>query len=152
MYDIVVGFDESEAAGPALEWALDEAQDRNRTLTVVTVVPSLVQPGFWGGTYQYPASHEDLELAQRSAEVAVEKLMAERVENSKVRYEVKVESGAPADVLLRYADEAHHIVVGSRGGGGFSRLLLGSVSTALVHHAHCPVTVVPVNRPQYDER
>lgn len=53
-----------------------------------------------------------------------------------------VERAAPARGLLRAAAGAQHLVLGSRGLGGFERLLLGSVSSQMVEHAPCPVTVV----------
>jgi nucleotide-binding universal stress UspA family protein len=49
----------------------------------------------------------------------------------------------PAEALLKAAADADMLVVGSRGAGGFKRLLLGSVSTQVTHHAHCPVVVIP---------
>ena len=51
--------------------------------------------------------------------------------------------GQPADVLCAEAEDADLLVVGSRGLGGFRGLLLGSVSQQCVHHAPCPVVVVP---------
>jgi len=52
-------------------------------------------------------------------------------------------------VLLRAADGADLLVVGSRGHGGFTGLLLGSVSQQCVHHAPCPVVVVPTTQPEH---
>ena len=52
-------------------------------------------------------------------------------------------SGLPAEALLDAAKDADLIVVGSRGAGGFSRLLMGSVSYQVAHHAHIPVLIVP---------
>ena len=51
--------------------------------------------------------------------------------------------GQPAEALLREARNAALIVVSNRGRGGFKSLLLGSVSHQVVHHAPCPVVVVP---------
>jgi nucleotide-binding universal stress UspA family protein len=56
---------------------------------------------------------------------------------------VQALSGTPAHELLSAAKGADMIVVGSRGAGGFTRLLMGSVSTQVSHHAHCPVVIIP---------
>lgn len=56
--------------------------------------------------------------------------------------------GAPARVLIRESEHASMLIVGSRGHGGFSGLLLGSVSATCAEHAHCPVLIMhgPQNR------
>ena len=54
--------------------------------------------------------------------------------------------GDPAEEHIKASRDADLVVVGSRGGGGFSTLLMGSVSSKVVHHAACPVVVVPENR------
>ncbi len=56
---------------------------------------------------------------------------------------VHVVYGFPAKELVEASHGADLVVVGSRGGGGFSRLMLGSVSSQVVEHADCPVVVVP---------
>jgi nucleotide-binding universal stress UspA family protein len=56
-------------------------------------------------------------------------------------------SGLPAEAILDAAKDADMIVVGSRGAGGFSRLLMGSVSSQVAHHAHVPVLIIaPADR------
>jgi nucleotide-binding universal stress UspA family protein len=59
-----------------------------------------------------------------------------------VECDAAVLEGQPADALLGASKDADLIVVGSRGLGGFKRLMLGSVSDQVVHHAPCPVLVV----------
>jgi len=55
-------------------------------------------------------------------------------------------SGFPAQALVEASKDSDLLVVGSRGGGGFGHLVLGSVSQQVVHHASCPVVVVPTGR------
>jgi nucleotide-binding universal stress UspA family protein len=58
----------------------------------------------------------------------------------------RCECGFAARELIDASHDADLVVVGSRGGGGFGRLMMGSVSSQVVHHAACPVVVVPHER------
>jgi nucleotide-binding universal stress UspA family protein len=49
----------------------------------------------------------------------------------------------PVEELINASKEADLVVLGSRGAGGFTRLMLGSTADQVVRHAHCPVTIVP---------
>lgn len=55
---------------------------------------------------------------------------------------VNVGTGDPAEELIRESRDADMVVVGSRGSGGFTSLLMGSVSSKVTHHAACPVVVI----------
>jgi nucleotide-binding universal stress UspA family protein len=64
------------------------------------------------------------------------------VSNGGVPLETRLLEGSPADGLVAESRDADLVVVGTRGRGGFSSLLLGSVSAEVAHHARCPVVLV----------
>ncbi|HVT66845.1 MAG TPA: universal stress protein [Trebonia sp.] len=150
MPGIIVGIDGSERARHALEWAVKEAAIRQTPLTVLTVqqavegtwgAPAPVS-GRWGGPVGYAA---DSTLAQHVQETAQQETDAilEKAESRPPSVSVQAVTGLPAEELLKAAGDADLIVVGSRGAGGFRRLLMGSVCAQVTHHAACPVVVVP---------
>ena len=119
-----------------------EAAVRRVPLTVITVHE--ISVGYWGSGVVYPEDHAVAEHVRRAVQLEVEKVLGELGESRPGSVTVQVVSGTPAHELLsRQAKDADMIVVGSRGAGGFTRLLMGSVSTQVSHHAHCPVVVIP---------
>jgi nucleotide-binding universal stress UspA family protein len=77
--------------------------------------------------------------AERSAIATVNEVFGE---HRPPGLQITVREGNPAQILLEVSNDASMLVVGSRGHGGFAGLLLGSVSTACVAHATCPVLVL----------
>jgi nucleotide-binding universal stress UspA family protein len=140
MSGIIVGFDGSVHAQRALEWAVKEAAVRDEPLTVLTVWRTAV--GYWGAPVMYPGDKESADNARAAAQDAVEKAMA-AVGDKPASVRVRAVSGIAAAELVAESAGADLLVIGSRGTGGFARLLLGSVATQVTHHAHCPVVVVP---------
>ena len=140
--DVVVGVDGSEGSAHALRWAVDEAAARGARLSVVH--------GWWT---PYPIPPGGLGLAPADPEQFAEQsktLLQEMVDDAVARTgrrpaDIELlpiqEPAAPA--LLDRARDATLLVVGSRGRGGFTGLLLGSTSQQCVHHATCAVVVVP---------
>ncbi len=139
MTGIVVGFDGSDGARQALIWAVDEAGRRGVPLTVITVVPLRVVFGPANAPVPGVVDEEMLNAALSAARTAAGEAAAGR----DVSVSVRAVAGAPAEELLDASAGADMVVVGSRGCGGFKRLLLGSVSSQVVHHAACPVVVIP---------
>jgi nucleotide-binding universal stress UspA family protein len=141
MPGIIVGVDGSGHSQLALEWAMKEAAIRQVPLTVLTVHPSIV--GYFGGIVTSP---DDLELTERTR-VAVtaeaEKVLAGLDGPQPESVTVKAVHSFPAEELINASKGADLVVLGSRGMGGFNRLMLGSTADHVVQHAHCPVTIVP---------
>ncbi|GAA2138873.1 hypothetical protein GCM10009760_20480 [Kitasatospora kazusensis] len=129
-------------------WALDRAMTEAEVFGLPLYVLAVVNPSPTG----YPPGM--VELVRESIERLVES-MADGLRRAVAtvqaarsqRYEgdlvLHVVLGNVIEVLLACTPGQHTLVVGTRGNGGFTRLLLGSVSSAAVHHAACPVLVVP---------
>lgn len=119
MGTIVVGVEASPGSARALAWAVEEARLRQSVL--------------------------EEEAFRNQAEQVLETLL-DQVDGTTSGVDIRrtvVEDRNPAEALVELSAGADLLVVGSRGRGGFTELLLGSASHAVVLHAVCPVTVVP---------
>lgn len=143
---IVVGVDGSAASDAAIRWAAREAVMRHVALKLLHVMT----PGFPVGGMAYaeaapiPTNYSEvqkdagrrvLESARRIAQEAV-------APGEHLQSDGELVSALPVPTLLDQTKDARLIVVGCRGQGAWRRGLLGSVSTGLIHHAHCPVAVI----------
>jgi nucleotide-binding universal stress UspA family protein len=139
---VVVGLDGSLQAEQALDWALDLAARRGARVDAVGVYePYRASMPFGREFMQLASPDSDRRLRQR-ADQAVTRALAQARVSGDVEVQRSVEAGNPAKVLVDRSRDADLVVVGSRGLGGFSGLLLGSVGRQLLHHAACPVAVV----------
>jgi nucleotide-binding universal stress UspA family protein len=139
---IIVGVDGSPSSERALDWALEEAALRQARVVALAVS---ALPWSLGYAPDGPADRDHVAAERRSEIEAAVAASRDRVgapPDLEVEARVQLDE-RPAFVLITAAAEADLLVVGSRGRGGFRGLLLGSVSTACVHHAPCPVVVVP---------
>jgi nucleotide-binding universal stress UspA family protein len=118
---VVIGYDGSSASDTALDYGIDYARRHDLAVRVVAAQPA--------GTELHRISEEQLREAvhQRGGHGA----------------ELIQISGHPAEHLLRLSSDAHLIVLGARGRGGFAGMLIGSVSQTVLHHADCPVAIIP---------
>jgi nucleotide-binding universal stress UspA family protein len=140
---MVVGVDGSEPSRSAARWAVEEARLRGARLVAVhawsympslpvdSLDPMLASPDFG------EALGRD---AERFVDEEVERL---RADAPGVEIEARAVEGPAAAVLGDVAKGADLLVLGTRGHGGFSGLLLGSVSQQVSHHAPCPLVLVP---------
>ncbi|MFF5264715.1 universal stress protein [Actinomadura viridis] len=147
MTEIVVGIDGSEGGLAAAEWAAAEAVLRNVPLRVVyAVAPWLfdvpVDPRI-GSVREWMHKNGE-EVVQEAVNRARARIHALGVQEARVSGGQV--GGQPAAVLIKEAEGAAMVVVGSHGAGGLSGLLMGSVALQVVSHAPCPAVAVRVDR------
>jgi nucleotide-binding universal stress UspA family protein len=140
MGELIAGVDGSDGARRAVAWAAGEAALRGDTLTLVTAIQHTWPTA--GSDVDGPVRTRLEQAAAARAETLLDDLVGQLSPDlPAVRREVLF--GAPAAVLRDRAAGLTALVVGSRGCGGFTGLLLGSVSQQIAAHAMCPVVVVP---------
>ncbi|AEG45282.1 universal stress protein [Isoptericola variabilis] len=136
---VLVGVDGSAASLHALDWATAYARRVGWSLHMVCSysLPSFTAASLDGGY----AALDDTAI-QEGAKAVLAEAQA-RVADSGVRVTATVATGDAAGVLVEMSKEHGLAVVGTRGRGGFTERLLGTVSSALPAHSHCPTVVVP---------
>jgi nucleotide-binding universal stress UspA family protein len=138
---ILVGVDGSPAAKYAVDWAARDAAMRNVPLTLVhtvqpigpTLPPLPAPPAF---------ARWQVEQAQTILDTAVEIARRSTPDGGPAKIESELLFSPVVPSLVDLSKEAQMVVVGSRGRGPLMRSLLGSVSSSLIRHAHCPVAVI----------
>ncbi len=134
---IVVGTDGSPSGTSAVRWAAGAAEREGRPLEIVVAYHWQV-PGRWYGSVSDVMAAAD----ERAGAIGTAATVEAQAAAPHVEVTTSLLLGDPAPVLLRAAGGASLLVVGNRGRGGFSGLLLGSVGVHVATHARCPVTVV----------
>ncbi len=137
---IVVGVDGSDQSKGALRWALRQAE---LTGAAVLAVIAWHYPAMAGGYAWAPVSAMDAtDFGEIAAKTLAEVIADEADPASGVQVSTSVVEGNAAQVLLEAAKGAELLVVGSRGHGGFTGALLGSVSQHCAHLSPCPIVIV----------
>ncbi|MDU0348193.1 universal stress protein [Actinomyces sp. MRS3W] len=137
---IVVGVDGSDSARKALRWAVREAEAWGAELTAIAAVPM----ASGAGALAWLPAAVDREQVLTDVRTGLDRAIAEAVEgHPDVVVRRHALDGNAAELMAEFSTAVDLVVVGSRGRGGFSGLLLGSVSQGVLSHASCPVMVVP---------
>ena len=141
MSGIVVGVDGSGHSQRALERAMNEAAIRHVPLTVLTVHEAI--RGYYGHMVTYSDDPDRTEAARKAAQAETDEVLAGLAGPRPDSVTVKAVHGFAVEELINAGKEADMIVLGSRGVGGFSRLMMGSVAGQVAQHAYCPVLLIP---------
>jgi nucleotide-binding universal stress UspA family protein len=141
MSGVIVGVDGSGHSQRALAWAMHEAAIRHVPLTVLTVHEAV--RGYYSGMAVYPDDPARTEEARAAAQAETDKVLAGMDGPRPESVTVKAVHGFVVEELINAGKDADMLVVGSRGAGGFTRLMMGSVASQVAQHAYCPVLIVP---------
>jgi nucleotide-binding universal stress UspA family protein len=141
---IVVGIDGSDCAHQAALWAADEAVRRGTGVRLVSAVH--LPPSGYRAMAPLPLGLIDELKAEADRAVAGARSVI-RERHADMAVQTVVLSASPVPALIEESKNALLLVLGSRGLGGFTGMLVGSTAVALVTHGHCPVAVIRGNRP-----
>ena len=140
---IVAGADGSAESLAAVAWAATRAE---RTGTTLQVVCTYALASYAAAALDGGYAVLDDNALKEGAQLVVDEAVTHAKKFTTTPVEGIVQAGDPAAVLVTLSKKAAMVVVGSRGGGGFTDRLLGTVSSALPAHAHCPVVIVPQHK------
>lgn len=139
--DVLVGVDGSPASNCAVDWAAREAAMRNVRLTIVHAV-SPIGITLPHGAIPPSFSQWQVERAQTIVEDAAEIARQASPASRPIQIDSAVLFAPAVSTLVDMSKSAQLVVVGSRGRGRLVPALLGSISSNLIRHAHCPVAVI----------
>lgn len=132
---VLVGIDGSTESGRALHWACNYARSLEGTVHAVTVWRQPVQFG-------YRTAVGDSELEKRAKNSLTNVVDPVREEFPDVALKTQLIRGHEVDELVGLSHQADLMVLGNKGHGAFTGMMVGSIALKLVHHARCPVTIV----------
>lgn len=135
--------DGSECAVKAARFAAEIAAQLKAEVVLVSIFCPPVGSLLW--THEtLPSDLDDVLATGETVRTALTKLSAAALTDAGVTFRSIVETGDPVQQIVEIAgrERVDLVVVGSRGLGGFSSLLLGSISDSIAHHAPCPVLIV----------
>jgi len=143
---VVLAVDGSPASRPAVEFAFAEAELRGADLVAQHVWNTATER-----VYDGPADPPFVTYDEDRLREEERRLLAEAVSGLQEKYpdvvvERRLVRGHVRGALVEASARAQLVVVGARGHGGFTGLLLGSVGQAMLHHAHCSVAVIHSGR------
>ncbi|GAA0630839.1 universal stress protein [Streptomyces thermocarboxydovorans] len=142
---IVLGVDGSPAGQRAIEFAFTEAELRGASVLALHAWSTWIAP-LPPPDPAEPYAHEPGALREEEEQLLSQALAGHQEKHPDVPVERKVVRGGVREALIEASRSARMLVVGARGRGGFTGLVLGSVSQAMLHHAYCPVAVVRAAR------
>ncbi|WP_329000988.1 universal stress protein [Kribbella sp. NBC_00709] len=136
---VVVGVDGSKDSAKAIDFAFDQADALHAQ---VVAVHAWTSPFL---TYADGASmlqFDEEKFHEESRLLVAESVAGAAADHPDVKWTTELVSGSAGQALVRRSETADLLVVGTRGRGGFTGLLLGSVSQTALHHTHCPIAIV----------
>ncbi|WP_127782016.1 universal stress protein [Rhodococcus sp. X156] len=136
---IVVGVDGSPASDRAVRWAAEAAQLHHAPLVLVSAWT--VSMAAYGGIGM-PQWFFDDQVAEARRKLEAAEQLVRSVAGEPVSLDKQLVAGAPAEALVELSIGARMVVVGARGLGELTSGLVGSVSSAVSHHAECPVVIL----------